>query len=208
MNREHVFQFAEIGFVLVVIAIMSGCSSATKGDGRVFLDSSIHEDSPPSWVKDLRANWEEQDRFIQKGAFQAKSNDRVNGCFDLAKSEAQDSILQEAALSVRGRIDQAQLSLSEDAEVVLGKVSSREYKGTIQGVRVNEQYFDRARVSGVERVDCYVLASISKTDMARLKNNVLSELANKDNRVKEAITKKQIEFFTPDEGKNTNSEAE
>ena len=173
---------------------LSHCASgpATR---RVWLDSSTHKDSPPSWVEENRLTWEKGDKVFFRSVHTVRGDERVNGCYDLAKLDARETLLTEMATDIRGSLDNAQQSLNENAEIVLGKVRSGEFKGRISGMKHTEQYFERYRIGTDERVDCHVLSEITQKDYDDLKKRVVSNIQQADPRLKEAITQKQIEFF-------------
>lgn len=159
------------------------------------MDSSTHKDSPPDWVEEMRLTWEKGDKVMFRSVHTVRGDERVNGCFDLAKLDARETLLTEMATDIKGSLDNAQQSLNENAEMVLGKVRSGEFKGRIQGMRHLEQYFERYRIGTDERIDCHVLSEITKTDYAELKRKVVNRIEEVDPRLKDAITKKQVEFF-------------
>jgi hypothetical protein len=178
------------GFLSIVIA----CSS-TPGVKRVWIDSSSHTDDPPSWVEGLKIIWEKDAKVYIRSTQTIRGDERVNGCYDLAKLDAKEAILTELASEVRGSLDNAQQSINENAEVVLGKVRSGEFQGRITGLRHSEQYFERYKVGDVERIDCHVLSEMTREDYDKVKRSVLDRLQKVDARLREAITKKQINFF-------------
>lgn len=192
---------------ILSVIVGTGCASGARHEERVFLDSSTHEDRPPSWVQSTRVVWEDKDRVWVRASHSVRGNERVNGCLDLAGLDAREVILSEISNDVRGTIDSAESSLSENAEVVLGKARSSEFKGRLQGLRISEQYFERYLVSDVERVDCYVLAEIRSDDYERLKRQLLDEVVAADPRIKEAIIRKQADFFRKDKDVKTDARA-
>jgi hypothetical protein len=175
--------------------ILISCSSTPPGQKRVWLDSSTHKDSAPGWVDGLKIIWEESGKVMIRSTQTVRGDERVNGCYDLAKLDAKEAILTELASEVRGSLDNAQQSINENAEVVLGKVRTGEYQGRITGLRHSEQYFERYRIGDVERVDCHVLSEMSRQDYDKVKRSVLDQLQKVDAKLREAITKKQINFF-------------
>ena len=183
-----------IGIFVLAVAIFQGCAG-THPRGRQFIDSSLHEDSPPDWVRSLRQTWEKDGKVLVKTTHTVKGDERVNGCFDLAKLDAKENLLSEIANDVKGSIDNAQQSISENAEVVLGKVRSGEFEGKVTGLRFSEQYYERYSIGETERIDCHTLGELSKTDYDQIKRAVINKVVAVDPRLKEAITKKQIDFF-------------
>lgn len=179
----------------VVFAVIVGCSSTPPGQERVWMDSTTHKDNPPAWAKGLKLIWEDDGKVFIRATQTVRGDERVNGCYDLAKLDAKEALLTELASEVRGSLDNAQQSINENAEVVLGKVRTGEYQGRITGLRHGEQYFERYKIGETERVDCHVLSEMSRADYDKVKQSVLNQLQKVDARLREAITKKQINFF-------------
>lgn len=183
--------------MLFIALFTAGCASVST-ERRVFLDSTTHTDSPPSWVNGTKVVWEEKDKVFVRATHTVRGNERVNGCFDLARLDSKETILSEIVNDVRGTLDTAQESISEDAELVLGKARTSEFKGRISGLRFSEQYYDRYLVGESERIDCHVLGEITQADHSRLKRELIHQIAATDPRIKEAISQKQIQFFGSD----------
>jgi hypothetical protein len=51
---------------------------------------------------------------------------------------------------------------------------------------------------GVERIDCFIMAGIKKTDYDQIKRQVLYKIADADPDVKRAINDRAIKFFSDD----------
>lgn len=170
--------------------VVQGC--VTSG-AKTVLDSSP---SKPSWVDDAKLVWEDDGKVFFKAMHSIKGAERLNGCYTLGQLDAKENLLSEIANEVKGSIDAAETSLDENAEVVLGKVRSAEFAGKVQGLRFSEQYFERYTVADTERIDCYVLGEIKQADYTKTKQSVINKVAAADPRIKEAITQKQIDFFS------------
>lgn len=181
-------------FGIITLLILAGCTSVPHR-GRLFLDSTTHHDDPPAWVSSTRVTWEKEKKYFIRSSHTVRGDERVNGCYDLARLDTKELLLSELANDVRGQIDNAQQSISENAEAILGKVRSGEFEGRITGLRFSEQYFERYFVGDMERIDCHVLSEINEKDYNEIKRNVVHKIANVDPRLKEAITKGQIDFF-------------
>lgn len=184
-------------FKLILATVMlAGCASTTGNKvGRVFIDSPNHKDSSPEWTQKQKVSWESGNEIYFRAAHTINGNERISACYDLAKLDAKEVLLTELASEVRGRIDNANTSLSESAEVVLGKVRSEEYAGRIVGLKTDETWFERYKIGDDERVDCFILSKIRKSDYDKVKRQVVDKVVEADPRIKEAIAKKQIEFF-------------
>jgi hypothetical protein len=194
-------------FITLAVLSLSACSSL-KVPQRVFLDSTLRKDSPPEWVNQVQVAKEENDKIYFRASYTARGNERIAGCFDLARLDAKEKILSEVNNDVRGSLDNAQQSISENAEAVLGKVRSASFEGKVRGLRFSEEYFERYLIGDTERIDCHVLGEMKLSDYNNLKREVVDELAQVDSRVKEAITKKQIDFFEPKKQERVPAEKE
>lgn len=185
-------------FAIVSLLYLGACSTgpSKSGSGREFLDSSTHKDELPDWGKSTKLTWSKENKIFSKSMHSIRGDERVNGCIDLAKLDAKENLLSEISTEVRGSIDNAQQSISENAETILGKVRSAEFAGKITGLKFTDEYFERYKIDGTERVDCYVLSEISNSDYDRIKRSVVEKVLEVDPRLKEQITKKQIDFFS------------
>jgi len=181
--------------IIVFLTILGLVGCATPGQKRVFLDSSLHSDDPPKWVKSTKLIWNDDGKMFLKSSHIVRGDERTNGCFDLSKMNAKENLLSELANDVKGSIDNAQQSINENAEEVLGKVRSGQFEGRITGLRFSEEYFERYKIGEVERIDCFTLAEMKLSDYENLKRMVVNKIQAVDSRLKEAITKKQINFF-------------
>lgn len=174
--------------------------------GRTFVDSTTHSDDPPKWARSLKKTWEDDGKVMIRATHTIRGDERVNGCYDLAKLDGKEAILSEIATDIRGSLDNAQTSLSENAETVLGKVRTGEYAGRLVGLRFTEEYFERYRIVETERIDCHVLGEMKLSDYNMVKKAVVDRVAAVDARVKEAITTKQVDFFRKPASNESESE--
>lgn len=174
--------------IIATTCLFVGCASK----GKVILDSSPNR---PSWVGTNTMTWQEDGKLFLKAIHTVRGNERLNGCYDLAKLDAKEQLLGEIANDVKGSLDNAQESISEQAEVVLTKVRSSEYEGQISGLRFSEQYFERYQIGDNERIDCHVLSEMTTADYNKTKQAVVNKVVAVDPRIKEAIAKKNINFF-------------
>lgn len=181
-------------FGVLLLVFIFGCASSERSR-RQWIDSSTHHDNPPEWVDEVRLSWNKGDKIFFRSVHTVRGDERVNGCFDLARLDVKETLLTEMATDIRGSLDNAQQSLNENAETVLGKVRSGEYRGRIMGLKHVEQYYERYRIGKDERIDCHVLSEITQSDYDELKKSVVNRIQEADPRLKEAITQKQIEFF-------------
>jgi hypothetical protein len=182
-------------FLALIVLFLEGCSSIPNPYQRVFLDSSKHEDDPPNWVQVSKLIWEDDGKMFLKTSHTVRGDERVDGCYELARLDARENMLSEISQQLRGSVDNAQTSLSENAEVVLGKVRSTQFGGRIRGLRHLEQYFERYRIGESERIECHVLSAISQADWKAAEKHLAEEVKEVDAKIKSAITNKQAEFF-------------
>lgn len=181
--------------LFVAMMLLAGCTTTGNRVSRIFLDSPTHKDSSPEWVKKQKASWDSGGDIFFRTAHTIKGNERINACYDLAKLDAKETLLTELSTDIRGRIDNAQTSISESSEIILGKARSEEFQGRIIGLKTDETWFERYNMAGEERIDCFLLSKINKSDYNRVKREVVDRLKEVDPRIKEAVAKKQIEFF-------------
>lgn len=178
-------------FLLLTALIVVGCSSSPK---RIVLDSSGDK---PSWTDSPKLIWEEGGVVMLKASHTVRGNERPNGCVDLAKLDAKENLISEIKNDVKGSIQNAQQSISEDAEVILGKVRSSGFEGSVSGLRFYESYWEKYQVGEIEqKVQCHVLGKMKKEDYLATKRSIVHKVAAVDPRLKEAITQKQIDFFS------------
>jgi len=179
--------------VLLLLATTSLAACAAKEK------KAVIEAAPgkPEWVSSTKITWNENDQVFFRTQYTIRGDERVNGCFQLAKLDTKETLLREISEEIRGQIDSAQQSISESAEVVLNQSRASEFGGKVTGLRYLEQYHERYKVDGSERVDCFILGSIKKSDYESIRRAVVLKLAEVDPGLKQAMNKRQIEFFKP-----------
>lgn len=183
--------------IIIAFLFLSACSST--GPKRVTIDSSGDK---PKWVEDNKTTWTDGDTVFFKSKNTVRGDQRENGCRDLASMDNREELLKGMASELKTAIDNAQTDISENAELVLGKVRSGKWEGRIVGLRDDQSWFERYQIRDdstaekTERIDCYILSKISKHDYAETKRAVVNKIVAVDPRLKEAITQKQIRFFS------------
>jgi hypothetical protein len=181
--------------IVISVLALSGC--VTSG-GKTVLDSS---QSKPSWVNKNKVTWEDDGVVYFKSMRSVKGNERLNACYTLSELDAKEQLIAQIKNDLKGSIDSVENSTLEDGEIVLGKVRSSEFKGSVHGMKKTEEYFERYTINAEsERIDCYTLNEIKLTDYNKTKKAVLERVIEADPRIKEAITQKQIDFFKKSEG--------
>ncbi len=175
----------------VSLVVLAGCSSIPK---KKILDAS--SDSKPSWTESNKLIWEDGDAVVLRATHTVRGNERANGCVDLAKLDAKENLISEIKNNIKGSIDNAQQSIDESAEIIIGKVRTADFEGSISGLRFEEDFWQKYSTEGQEpKTQCYVLGKIKKEDYLATKRAVVNKIAAVDPRLKAAITKKQIDFF-------------
>lgn len=182
--------------MLAIGLALSACSGS--GIKRVVIEESK---TRPNWVDDERLSYEQDDRIWFKSRDTVRGDQRLNACFLLAANDNREAMLRAIVDGMRGATDEAQADISENAELVLGKVRSGEWSGKIYGFRDEGQFFQRVQIrdeasgSVTERLDCFVLSSIGKSDYAKTRAEVMNRIVAIDPKIKEAIGNKQADFF-------------
>lgn len=177
---------------LVAAVFLVGCGSVDK---KSVLETGNPE-GRPDWVSSNKITWNEGDQIFIRTQYVIRGDERVNGCYQLAKLETKETVLREISEQIRGQIDSAQQSISEDAEAILNQSRSSEFKGRVIGMRNLEQYHERAKVSGTERIECFLLSSIKTQDYEKIRKEVVDKLVAVDSELKAALNRRQIDFFS------------
>lgn len=182
-------------FMICSMFAIAACASKQKKD---VVDVGAN-DGKPDWVNTTKITWNEGDQVFFRTQYTIRGDERVNGCFQLAKLETKETLLREISEEIRGQIDNAQQNISENAEIILNQSRSGEYSGRVTGLRYLEQYHERYKVDGTERIDCFVLGTIKKFDYETIRRAVVYKMAEVDPGLKQAMNKRQIDFFSPKE---------
>lgn len=172
--------------------IIAACSST--GPKKIILDQSSED--KPSWTNSSKLAWQDGKSIYLKATHTIKSNERANGCIDLAKLDSKENLISEIKNEIKGSIDNAQQSINVDAEVIVGKVRSSKFQGSISGLRFVESYWEKYQMGNDEQaITCHVLSKIEEADYIKMKKAILNNVIAIEPRIKEAITKKQVNFF-------------
>ena len=169
------------------------CSTYTV-KSKVILDQSTP--SKPKWASSSKIAWEKKGVIYLRATHTVQGNERANGCIDLAKLDAKENLISEIQNEVRGALDNAQQSISEDAEVILGKSRSAEFSGKISGLRFIESYWEKYQIGQIDqKLTCHVLAQMKMRDYTETKKAVVNKVIKADPKLRHIIAKKQIDFF-------------
>jgi hypothetical protein len=188
----------KIVVIFMSVLFLANCSSTSSlsGPTRKVIDSSARGEEAPKWVNTSKLSWEEGNAFYFKGFTSFRGNERVSSCFEVSKLEAKKNLLSEIKESIKSILDISTQSASEDQEQLYSQAVSSTLEGEIRGLRFMEQYFERYLIEDRERVDCFVMGAIEGKDYQDLKRRVLHKLEAADPRIKEALMKKQTDFFS------------
>lgn len=195
-------KFLKIGLLIILLA---GCTSSptTKIEGvdyrKVVVDSSNMAQPKPEWVAQNKIGWEEAGKLKLKGTYTILGNQRLNACYELAKVEAKKAMITSIQEEIKGYLDSGSTGMSESDQIVFAESVTAKYNGKIQGLKSSENYFERFVINHNERVDCFVLMEMDKSDYFKLRTSILTKATELVPELQQAITKKQIEFFNKTE---------
>lgn len=178
---------------LILAGFVTSCSSATlSGLERRVIDSSGPR---PEWALGSKAVLEEGEILSFRSQSTVRGDERIGSCFDLSRLQVQERILTEIQSTLRGVLNQAQTSPSEAVELLLTKSLSSEFSGRIRGVRTTDEYFERYRIGDSERIECYTLNQIRKSEFDQIRQALVSQMVAADPAVKAALSEGQSTFF-------------
>ncbi len=182
---------------LTLLMALTSCSSGPRG--KIVLDTSSSD--KPDWVDSDKLSWKEEKHIFFKGTYAVRGDERANGCTDLAKLNVKEAVITEIQEELKGALDSAQDSIRADAEIILTNSRSARYQGAISGLRFTSAYWEKyALINRDQRISCFVLGRISEEEFVRTKKNVLGKITRANPKLKEAIAKKQINFFEEKRG--------
>jgi hypothetical protein len=183
-----------LGKIIAMCSVMAitACATRQKKD---MLDVGAN-DGKPDWVNSTKMTWTEGDQVLFRTQYTVRGDERVNGCYQLAKLETKEALLREIQEEIRGQIDSAQQSISESAEVILNQSRRSEFSGRVTGFRFLEQYHERYKIDGTERIDCFMMGAIKKSDYETIRRAVVYRLIEVDPGLRTAMSKRQIDFFS------------
>ena len=106
-------------FIFMPILLLLASCSSTRIQSKVILDQSTP--NRPNWTTSSKIAWESKGMIFLKATHTVQGNERANGCIDLAKLDAKEALISEIQNEVRGSLDNAQQSISENAENYFGQ---------------------------------------------------------------------------------------
>lgn len=178
---------------ILTIALLTGLFGCISEPKKI-LDPGP-QSKRPLWVESSKVTWTEGDTILIRAQYTVRGDVRINGCYQLARLDAKELILREISEEIRGEINNAQQSLSESAEEILTQSKSSIYGGRITGLRFAEQFHERYTIDSIERIDCFVLAHLKRSEYENIRRTIIYKIAEVDPELKRAIRDRQIEFF-------------
>jgi len=179
--------------VSLITTLTVSCSSGTIAQRqRTLIDSSGPR---PDWVSGSKVVLEDEKNLNFRSQATIRGDERLGSCMDLSRMQAQERVLTEIQTEVRGALSQAQTNPSEAAELLLTRSLSSDFQGKLRGLRTTDEYFERFQIAENERIECFTLNQIKRSDFERLKQEVINRVVAADPAVKAALSDQQAKFF-------------
>jgi hypothetical protein len=199
-NSSKIFKVA----VMIGYLMMGAIACSSKGlkeelRKKVVIDNAMGGEKMPDWTRDGKVSWEDGKNRVYKGVFTVRGDQRVSGCYDLAKMEIKENLISEISSEIKGEINLASEGINEAMDPMINKSFHQQMEASIRGLNIQEQLFERYIIEDTERIDCFVMGSIAQTDYRALKNNIIQKLSKNSAEVANAMKTKQVNFFTPDD---------
>lgn len=172
------------------------CASAPEGQKLVVLERSTKGNDLPTWTSNSEMSWNNNDEIQLKGQYTLKGNQRVNACYDLAKGDARENLVSEMSVNFQSEINSYTQGISADENIELNKMFISQAKNKITGLRVSESAFERVLVNSEERINCFVLFSISKKSYQENMANAKSEVSKVNSEIIEKMKSRGLDFFS------------
>jgi hypothetical protein len=166
-------------------------------DGR-FLIRAIGETIFPLGLLTIKLGGEKEESLLLKGTQTVRGDQRVNACYDFAKMDAKENLISEIQATIRGEINQVSEGTTEIDQIALNKMLQQTVEGSIRGLRLTETAFERYEIKSVERIDCFVLMTLKKSDYQKMKNTLASQVKALSPELSNALLNRSVNFF--DEG--------
>ena len=198
--------FGHLVLSLSSTALLMGCaSSGSKASGhlvdRRVIETSYQQDQQPAWLRDSRTSWDEGEQHVIRSSYTLSGNRRVNGCFDLAKTEGKEALVSEVANDIKGELVRASQGTDENVDEGITKTWIEKYQGDTRGLRFTEQAYERSVTNDVERIECFVLGRIKNSDYAQIRARILSNVVRSDDRIKKMLVDRQASMLEPENRK-------
>ncbi|MBK7962444.1 MAG: hypothetical protein IPK04_15410 [Bdellovibrionales bacterium] len=136
MKAESMTIFTKQVFLVTCVLGLAGCGSAPHNSlrpGRFVLDNSARGGELPAWVTSGQVAWDQGDSMFFKSTYTVGANQRVNGCYDLAKLELKESLLSELSQDIKGELNLGSEGISEGLDPLVTKSIRTNIEGTVKG---------------------------------------------------------------------------
>ena len=188
-----------INSALIISAVyLSACKSTqvSMNSKKVIIDNSFEGKNQPEWVASGKLSWEKDGITFFKSQFTIRGDQRLNACYDLAKSDLKASVLSEISSEIQGQINSATTGLAESNQIQFNKSFTEQFSGQLRGLKISEQHFERYIILDRESINCFVLAEIKNSDFSVLRQRIVDSLIQENSEVVEALKTKQLHFFS------------
>lgn len=181
--------------IMILSSLMFvGCATHSgKPIGRRIIDSAYEAGNRPAWVSDSRVTWQDEDDVYKRTAITLRGDQRIDSCFTLANAELRESFLLEINSMLKSELNIATEGTSEGDPQTVSKMILQITSGSANNIRVRESTYERYKVGESERIECFVLGSISKENYAKLRQNVFQKAISP--KIQAAIEKRGENFF-------------
>ena len=81
--------------------------------------------------------------------------------------------------------------------------------GKVSGLRFTESYWEKYQIGQIDqKLTCHVLAQMKMRDYNKTKRAVVNKVMKIDPRLREAVAKKQVDFFKRQPSSNPSNESQ
>lgn len=182
----------------LLILNMLSCASTPDTAKLQVLERSTKDKELPEWTSNSETSWSKNDDILLKGQFTLKGHQRVSACYDLAKSDARENLVSEMSVNFQSEINSYTQGISAEENIELNKMFLSQAKSKITGLRVSEIAFERVLVNSEERINCFVLLSISKRSYQENLTSAKSEVSKVNAEIIEKMKSRGLTFFSTD----------
>ena len=181
----------------MVIFLLAGCSSnGIKEQAKIIIERSTRENSLPNWVSETKVNWMKDDKIFYKSQYSIRGDQRINACFDLAKAEAKEKLIDEVKTNFRSETNGYIQGAKEQDNIELNKMFISSVDSIISGFRLSETAYERFAISNSERIDCFVLYEMTAKDLSDLKTRILTRNSSVNKEIQKVIIERGVSFLT------------
>lgn len=181
---------------LLLNLIIVGCSTSNiKLNSKVVLERSTGDESLPEWTMKSRNSWSDENNYYFKTSYIIKGSQRVNACYDFAKSEAKENITNEFKSSFSSETNGYTEGLEETDTQKLNKMFISSIKTTLYGLKLSESAFERYKILDDEKIQCHTLHVVTKDNFIKNLKLALSNQKEIDPELNEKILGRARSFF-------------